>query len=144
MDKTLKIKNTLFMIIAPTVLCIIAFVQIFNAYEYNLSPWKGGGFGMFSKVDAPSARYLKVYLITDKDEDAIRTPKSLRDLERKFVTFPTQGLGSQFAKGIIAIVGDALDFDYVRVEAWKYRFDMKSERLEGVKLQEVFLENPSK
>ena len=55
-------------LIAPLCLTMIAIGQIRNARSSNLSPWKGGGFGMFSNVDRPAVRFLHIYLITEKGE----------------------------------------------------------------------------
>ncbi|MBP0001466.1 MAG: hypothetical protein J7641_21165 [Cyanobacteria bacterium SID2] len=44
--------------LTPLLLVTIAIVQIYLASTANLSPWKGGGFGMFSTIDAPSMRVL--------------------------------------------------------------------------------------
>lgn len=38
-------------------LCAVAIVQLFNSQVRSLTPWKGGGFGMFASIDAPSIRH---------------------------------------------------------------------------------------
>jgi hypothetical protein len=44
--------------LAPGLLMAVAVMQLFLAWNRDLSPWKGGGFGMFSSVDAPSMRVV--------------------------------------------------------------------------------------
>lgn len=44
--------------LVPLILCGIAVLQFVLAHTEGLSPWKGGGFGMFASVDAPSMRFL--------------------------------------------------------------------------------------
>lgn len=40
------------------ILTVVAFTQLYLAHTSNLSPWKGGGFGMFAAVDAPAMRII--------------------------------------------------------------------------------------
>ena len=47
--------------LVPIVLSTVAVAQIALANFGNLSPWKGGGFGMFASIDAPSYRSIAVH-----------------------------------------------------------------------------------
>src|SRR5258708_33629979 len=53
---------------APCLLCGVAVLQIVQVRSSQLTPWKGGGFGMFSTVDSADARFLKIYLRTASGE----------------------------------------------------------------------------
>ena len=77
---------------APLLLCAVACVQIYLALTNTLSPWKGGGFGMFSTVDSPDARFLRIYLINDNEETAVILPDSLKTLGRQVQTIPSPAL----------------------------------------------------
>ena len=49
----------------PVILLVtVAFVQIGLANYSYLSPWSGGGFGMFSTTDVGSARHVHIYAVT--------------------------------------------------------------------------------
>ena len=37
--------------VAPLLLVVVATAQLGLAHAYDLTPWKGGGFGMFSTID---------------------------------------------------------------------------------------------
>jgi hypothetical protein len=51
---------------APILLAVIALSQsALAASDSMLSPWKGGGFGMFSTYDSPSNRFLRLTLTLD-------------------------------------------------------------------------------
>lgn len=63
----------------PLLLCGVALLQIYNAHYHNLTPWKGGGFGMFSTVDSVSARYVHCYLIDGDTERAVSLPGFVSD-----------------------------------------------------------------
>lgn len=76
--------------LAPAVLFGVAVVQIFGASVTELSPWKGGGFGMFSTIDSPGARVLRAYLIHAEERTPVMIPAGLRDLERATRTLPSR------------------------------------------------------
>jgi hypothetical protein len=70
----------------------VAIVQIYLAHTVNLTPWKGGGFGMFAAIDSPSMRVIAVEALTEEGEvinlDLFRTlspsiTRRLRSLPRK-------------------------------------------------------------
>jgi hypothetical protein len=48
--------------LAPALLAVVALVQIVTAHRRGLTPWKGGGFGMFSTVDMSPRRSLRIVL----------------------------------------------------------------------------------
>ena len=82
----------------PILLCVVACLQIYLAMTKSLSPWKGGGFGMFSTVDSPDARFLRIYLINGTEETSILLPDSLKMLGREVQTIPSVSLASRLAQ----------------------------------------------
>ena len=44
--------------LVPIVLVCVGLLQLYLAHTVELSPWKGGGFGMFAAIDSPSMRVL--------------------------------------------------------------------------------------
>jgi hypothetical protein len=83
---------------SPILLCAVACLQIFLAMTKSLSPWKGGGFGMFSTVDSPDARFLRIYLINGNEETAVLLPDHLKTLGRELQTIPSAALASDLAQ----------------------------------------------
>lgn len=84
----------------PLIAAIVASVQMYSSLTGTLSPWKGGGFGMFSTFDDPNKRTIrlavvdpegKTYridsgtdqaaLINQRDRSRIRTQPQLRHLQ---------------------------------------------------------------
>ena len=61
--------------IAPICLCLVASLHVYRVRCCEQTPWKGGGFGMFSTVDQVGARYLRVYLLTDHGELPVAVPR---------------------------------------------------------------------
>src|SRR5258706_14430030 len=77
--------------VLPSVLLIgVAIVQMARAYTVHQSPWKGGGFGMFSTADAPEGRFLRCYLLVGKEEAPVLIPDPFKDLALLAKTVPTE------------------------------------------------------
>lgn len=85
-----RLRNSFFVFSPAVLLCVIAGVQIYRAKTGALSPWKGGGFGMFSTVDSPAARFVRIYLITDHDEIPLMMPSELSAQAQEVRTIPTR------------------------------------------------------
>jgi hypothetical protein len=58
-------KETLLKWSVPFLLCIVAVTQIFLSHTKHLTPWKGGGFGMFASIDRMERRVLHITAETD-------------------------------------------------------------------------------
>ena len=86
--------------ITPAVLCAVAAMQFGYARFATLSPWKGGGFGMFSTVDSPGARFLRIYLLTDQGEIPIQVPERWRASERELRTTGSETVASELARAL--------------------------------------------
>ncbi len=74
--------------VAPVFLVVVALLQQYLAHTDSLSPWKGGGFGMFSTYDSPGARLLKVFVLTGDDEIAVTISGKYTRHKREIRTFP--------------------------------------------------------
>ena len=62
--------------VAPVLLVALAVQQIILSSAFHLSPWTGGGFGMFSSIDTFATRVLRGVLIVDGREIPIRLGSS--------------------------------------------------------------------
>ncbi len=94
--KKVKLKGDLLARWMPSVLCIaIALTQMVLARTQNLSPWLGGGFGMFSGLDSPMNRVLICEAIDENGIPLTVSIKSSKLLKERFsyfklLTFPSQ------------------------------------------------------
>jgi hypothetical protein len=86
--------------LAPVLVCGIAITQIIYVQISALSPWKGGGFGMFSTVDSPGARFLRVQIVTPEGEIAVPVPRALRARARELRTVASERLAIAFAHAV--------------------------------------------
>lgn len=85
----------------PAMLVAVALFQGLLVQRYDLSPWKGGGFGMFSTVDDPKARFLRLYLETDRGELPVPVPAELAHAVRELRTLPTPKRLRRLAGGLV-------------------------------------------
>ena len=84
--------------IAPLCLCAVAALHLARVICCDQTPWKGGGFGMFSTVDDPSARTVRVYLITDDGEFPVEPPQHLHKRISELQAAPSRPQMEQLAE----------------------------------------------
>jgi hypothetical protein len=57
----------------PVLLAVVALTQITAAHAADLTPWKGGGFGMFTNIDRIIERSLHITVYTSSGEAVVLT-----------------------------------------------------------------------
>jgi len=72
--KMLELSPTARWLAAPSVLIAIAIYQIYLVQTVNLTPWKGGGFGMFSTDRTGATRTVRIYLTARAGKDILQLP----------------------------------------------------------------------
>ena len=147
--------------IVPAMLAAVATLQLGAARLSGLSAWKGGGFGMFSTVDAPSSRFLRVSVITAAGPARVPVPRELSRLATDARTWPSKprlvALGTAMARGRWTPFGvtpslppgplrmqsgrelplPAVPIEGVAVELWKTDFESPHCRLVARLVQRV-------
>lgn len=88
-------------LVPPLVLVVVAAAQVFAARTSLLTPWKGGGFGMFSTVDAPHARFVRLVLETPDGERRVALPATWRDEAAVLRASPTQARVEALASALV-------------------------------------------
>lgn len=83
------------------VLVLVACVQIVVAHNTALTPWKGGGFGMFSTVDADTRRVVQVYLTVDGREVPVAVPDEFDVQAASLRPMPTERRTERFARRLL-------------------------------------------
>jgi hypothetical protein len=105
----------------PSALLVgLAVAQVALAFGAGLSPWKGGGFGMFATNDHGAFRSVRVYAIRAGEESRLDVPPELRRAELRLRELPTGGALRGFAAAMAAAADGA---PAVRVEVWLTEFD---------------------
>ncbi|MEP5763536.1 MAG: hypothetical protein ABJ308_03050 [Halieaceae bacterium] len=75
----------------PVVILLgVALNQQRLAHFQDLSPWSGGGFGMFASTDSPADRHLHVYELSQALRRELDIPPGLEEEARRALTLPTE------------------------------------------------------
>jgi hypothetical protein len=103
---------------------LVALHQLFLAQTAGISPWFGGGFGMFSTADAGRARHLHAFVMRPGLEREVFATEEIADLESRARTLPSdanlRALARELAKLPTPDYGPATG---VRIQVWRTRYD---------------------
>jgi hypothetical protein len=109
------------------VLVLVALHQLYLAHAVGLSPWFGGGFGMFSSADAGRARHVHAFVMRPGLEREVFATEEIAELETRARTLPSdtnlQALGRALAELPSPDHGPATG---VRVQVWRTRYDAET------------------
>ena len=89
----------------------------------DLSPWKGGGFGMFSTTDGMAFRYVRLFVDAPGRSEELSVTASLEMAAARAQLYPSD----HFLKGLGEAAGarelrNGRDASAVRVEVWRVEF----------------------
>ena len=116
-------------------LVLVALNQQRLAHTASLSPWSGGGFGMFSSTDSPAARHLHVFLETEGIRRELDIPRSLAQETRRATTLPTRERLAGLAELLTAEQDlGRVAWEHIDVQVWGVSYDPDSLTPEGVLL----------
>jgi len=108
----------------PLLLVVVALTQILLVRSAHLSPWKGGGFGMFASIDGLAFRAVRIQVDAPQRSEQLAVPPSLQHFADAAATLPTCGSLERLAQGVITRerrLGRAVD--RVRVEVWRASYE---------------------
>ena len=83
-------------------LCVVAIAQVGLARGAGLTPWKGGGFGMFSTLDHSAYRGVDVLIEAPDRSEQQAIPPSLDKLAARTAAYPADALLRRLAEGVVA------------------------------------------
>jgi hypothetical protein len=115
--------------VLPALLLVaVAAIQIPAAKLGVLSPWLGGGFGMFSTTDSPARRHLHAVALRPGLQEELEIPEDLEFEVRKAVGLPTRHRLEAMARSLEIFLRDFGDPDAGPLEAisigvYRVRFD---------------------
>jgi hypothetical protein len=85
----------------PTALLLtVAGTQLVLSKTMRLSPWKGGGFGMFASVDGLPFRAVRIQVEGPDRSEVLLVPVSLEDQARRTATFPHDAALERMARAV--------------------------------------------
>ena len=85
-----------------TLLGVVAMAQIILALGGGLTPWKGGGFGMFSTLDHGAFRRVEVVVDGPERSEGLAIPPSLEELAARTAAYPADWLLRSLAEIVVA------------------------------------------
>ena len=101
-------------------LLAVAAVQMTLATTAGLSPWKGGGFGMFASIDGLPFRWLRIQLTAPERSEELAIPPSLDDMARRALTWPHERALDRLAHAVVARERrHGRPVDHVRIQVWR-------------------------
>ena len=110
-------------LLPAALLVVVAGAQVVLARTAALSPWKGGGFGMFSTTDDSGRRHVRVVVSAPGRSEEIPIAPSLEDAARRAAVLPADRELSRLARLVVEREGRyQRPVDTVRIEAWRIEY----------------------
>jgi hypothetical protein len=106
-------------LVAPALLVALALAQLGGWRACGLSPWKGGGFGMFATNDHGAFRSVRVVELAGGGERPVVLPAELDRLRRHAREVPREANLRRLADALRA---RAPSLGALRVEVWRTEF----------------------
>ncbi len=111
-------------ILPALLLAAVALHQLHAVRSHDLTPWKGGGFGMFSSTDVGPARRLEVSLLRGASSLRVQIPEALREQASRARRLPTPDRLEDLGRAVGAALPDSAGvYSAIRVEFWRIHFD---------------------
>ena len=93
----------------------------------GLTPWKGGGFGMFSTLDHGAYRGIDILIEAPDRSESQHVPPSLEELAARAASCPSEWLLRELAEGVVARERRyERPVTTVALTVWRTRFDPSS------------------
>ena len=108
----------------PTTLLLgVAITQVLLVKIADLSPWKGGGFGMFATTDGTAFRYVRLFVDAPGRSEELNVTDSLEFDAVRAQLFPSQRFLTRLGEAAGAReLRNGHEAATVRVEVWKVEF----------------------
>jgi hypothetical protein len=110
-------------LLPTTLLLAVAVTQIVLVKVADLSPWKGGGFGMFATTDGTAFRYVRLFVDAPGRSEEMNVTESLEMEAVRAQLFPSQRFMTRLGEAVGAReLRHGRDVATVRVEVWRIEF----------------------
>jgi hypothetical protein len=105
------------------VLLVVAAAQVVLAGTAALSPWKGGGFGMFATTDGAAFRHVRVFVEAEGRSEELELAPSQEFPAARARLFPSDGMLTALARAVAERERRyERPVETVRVEVWRTEF----------------------
>jgi hypothetical protein len=122
----------------------VALVQLWLAARHDLSPWCGGGFGMFSTTDGWGARHLHALALSPAFRAPLLIPEALEADVERVLALPSEARLRALAHALAESAPNDLEAPHsIRIDVFARRHDPRTLAPEGQPLRsfELRLEN---
>ncbi len=123
--------------LAPALLLALALAQLALAFGAQLSPWKGGGFGMFATNDHGAFRMVRAFSLAGGGEARVPIPDELDRVRRHARELPREA-------NLLALARALRERDpalgRLRVEVWRTEFSRQDLSPSARKIAQALLE----
>lgn len=107
-------------LLPAALLVLVAGTQVTLAKRAGLTPWKGGGFGMFSTTDDAGRRRVRVFVTAPQRSEEIAIAPSLEDAARRAAALPADYELARLAQRVVSRERRyARPVESVRIETWR-------------------------
>ena len=112
-----------FWYIPSALLITVACLQLWLSHTANLSPWAGGGFGMFSSTDTRGNRHLHAFALRPGIRRELDIPRSFEPDLLHVLVFPTESNLRSFATALSSVpTPDAGPLAAIELQVWATHF----------------------
>ena len=119
-----RLSGTLPYWLPAVLLTLVAVNQLRLAGTVALSPWSGGGFGMFSTTDSPGNRHLHAFVQNEGIRREVTIPSDYADRVRRATTLPTRRrLGALAADLALLESGGRINWDEIELQVWAVDYE---------------------
>jgi hypothetical protein len=106
-----------------SLLVVVACAQVTLATTAGLTPWKGGGFGMFSTTDDGRRRFVRIFVSGVERSEEIAISASLQDAARRAAALPGDAELSRLARRVVERERrHRRPVDMLRIETWRIEY----------------------
>jgi hypothetical protein len=125
-------------LIPTALLVVVAITQVVLAKTADLSPWKGGGFGMFATTDGTASRYVRLFVDAPERSEELSVAASLDFAAARAELFPSDYFLTRLGEAAGAReLRNGRDAVTVRVEVWRIEFSDEPLRSTGRRLRSL-------
>lgn len=120
----------------PLIIILVFLIQLGVSINGELTPWKGGGFGMYSDIHWANNQ---IWIGTkDKviDGDSLRSILNVH--ERRYYGRVQRYPSSDNLNLLAKAISNVTDLDEMIIQVWKPRFSATSMRYERLKVNEIY------
>ena len=113
-------------------LLAVGLLQLWLAARHELSPWCGGGFGMFSTTDGWGARHLHATALSPAFRAPLEIPRAREDDLERALALPTDTHLGALARALVDSAPNDLEPPHsIRIDVFARRHDPRTLAPEG-------------